>query len=222
MIILSTKELSKKQIALLDEKKFALIHTSFIKIKSIKFSIDKVNDFLIFTSKNAIRSVLKNRKINELKGKTCICVGEKTKLFLEKNGFSVLAFSKDANALAELILQKYSDHSFTFFSGTIRKDILPEKLSENNIPFDEITVYKTILQPKKNVLETEAILFFSPSAVTSYLQINEIGNQTCFCIGNTTAKALENSSNISTLNIKIASQPTVESVIEAVITHYNK
>lgn len=222
MIILSTKELSKKQIALLDEKKFAIIHTSFIKIKSIKFSIDKVNDFLIFTSKNAIRSVLKNRKTNGLKGKTCICVGEKTKLFLEKNGFSVLAFSKDANALAELILQKYSDHSFTFFSGTIRKDILPEKLSENNIPFDEITVYKTILQPKKNVLETEAILFFSPSAVTSYLQINEIGNQTCFCIGNTTAKALENSSNISTLNIKIASQPTVESVIEAVITHYNK
>ena len=222
MIILSTKTLSQKQIALLDEKKFALIHTSFIKVKSLKFTIEKVNDFLIFTSKNAVKSVLKNKKIDTIKLKKSFCVGEKTKVFLEKNGFTVVAFSKDANTLAELLIDDHSESTFTFFSGTIRKDVLPKKLSEKNIIFNEITVYETILQPKKNVLETEAILFFSPSAVESYLQINKIGNQTCFCIGNTTAKAVENSSEVSKANIIIASQPTVESVIESVLTYYNK
>lgn len=222
MFILSTKELSKKQIDLLDDKKFALIHTSFIKIKSVKFSIETLNDSLIFTSKNAVKSILKNKKTAILKTKECFCVGEKTKLFLEKNGFLVVAFAKDAKALSEMITADFSNRSFTFFSGNIRKDSLPKKLVEKEISFNEIVVYKTILQPKKNVLETQAILFFSPSAVESYLQINKIGNQTCFCIGNTTAKEVENSSEISKANIIIASQPTVESVIEAVITHYNE
>lgn len=221
MIILSTKELSKKQIALFDAKKFALIHTSYIKVKSLKFSIEKSNDFLIFTSKNAVKSILKNKKIEDLKKKKCFCVGTKTKLFLEKNGFSVTVVSVDANALAETIIKNYSEESFTFFSGTIRKDILPKKLSDSSILFNEITVYETLLQPKKNVLETAAILFFSPSAVESYLQLNKIGNQTCFCIGNTTAKAVTNSAEVPESNLIIAPQPTVESVIEAVITHYN-
>jgi uroporphyrinogen-III synthase len=218
MVVLSTKKLSKKQIALLDEKKFALVHANFIKIKALKFSLDQINENFIFTSKNAVKSVLKKNKVDSFKNKECFCVGEKTKLFLEKKGLNVVEYTTDASTLAEIIVKKYSNKTFTFFSGTIRKDILPKKLIENDIVFNEIQVYKTILQPKSIVLEIDAILFFSPSAVESYLQKNKIENQTtCFCIGNTTAKALENTSK----NIIIASQPSVENVMEEVIKYYN-
>ena len=222
MIILSTKELSKKQIDLFDAKNFALIHTNFIVIKPLKFTIDTINDFLLFTSKNAVKSVLKNNRLEQIKSKKCFCVGEKTKWFLEKNGFSVISFSKDANTLATEIIESHFEKTFTFFAGNVRKDILPNRLTDKKIGFNEITVYETILQPKKNVLETEAILFFSPSAVESYLQKNKIVKQICFCIGNTTARALENSSENSKLNIITANQPTVESVIEEVLKYYNK
>ncbi|WP_445456250.1 uroporphyrinogen-III synthase [Flavobacterium sp. HNIBRBA15423] len=218
MIVLSTKKLSKKQIALLDKKKFALVHANFIKIKTLKFSLTQINDNFIFTSKNAIKSLLKKTHIDSLKSKECFCVGEKTKIYLEKNGFKVVDFATDASTLAEIIVEKHSNKKFTFFSGTIRKDILPKKLIENDVAFNEIKVYKTVLQPKNMVLEINAILFFSPSAVESYLQKNKIENQTtCFCIGNTTAKTLENISK----NIIIASKPSVENVIEEVIKYYN-
>jgi len=218
MIVLSTKKLSKKQIALLDKKKFALVHANFIKIKTLNFSLNQINDNFIFTSKNAIKSLLKKSHVDSLKSKECFCVGEKTKIYLEKNGFKVVDFATDASTLAEIIVEKHSNKKFTFFSGTIRKDILPKKLIENDVAFNEVKVYKTVLQPKNIVLEINAILFFSPSAVESYLQKNKIENQTtCFCIGNTTAKTLENISK----NIIIASKPSVENVIEEVIKYYN-
>ncbi|HJS00482.1 MAG TPA: uroporphyrinogen-III synthase [Flavobacterium sp.] len=218
MIVLSTKKLSKKQIALLDKKKFALVHANFIKIKTLKFSLTQINDNFIFTSKNAIKSLLKKDHVDSLKSKECFCVGEKTKIYLEKNGFKVVDFATDASTLAEIIVEKHSNKKFTFFSGTIRKDILPKKLIENDVAFNEIKVYKTVLQPKNMVLEINAILFFSPSAVESYLQKNKIENlTTCFCIGNTTAKTLENISK----NIIIASKSSVENVIEEVIKYYN-
>lgn len=220
MIILSTKKLSKQQIALFDEKKFTVVHSNFIITKAITFKVDQLNEFVIFTSKNAIKSVLKNSNIDVIRNKKCFCVGEKSKLFLEKYGLDVVAFSKDAETLVNFIIETYSNKTFTFFSGTIRKDILPKKLIGNNFAFNEITVYKTVLNPKKIKLKTDVLLFFSPSAVESYLQENEVTNQTCFCIGKTTAKALEGS-EVSKLNIIIASQPSVESVIEEVIKYNN-
>jgi uroporphyrinogen-III synthase len=45
---------------------------------------------------------------------------------------------------------------------------------------------------------------------------NKIKNEICFCIGNTTAEALEK----ITRNIIIADQPSVENVIEDVIEEY--
>jgi uroporphyrinogen-III synthase len=62
----------------------------------------------------------------------------------------------------------------------------------------------------------DGILFFSPSAIASFLEKNEMKNETCFCIGTTTAKVLEN----KTKNIVIASKPTLEHVIDVVIQFY--
>jgi uroporphyrinogen-III synthase len=89
-------------------------------------------------------------------------------------------------------------------------------LAEAKIKFNEIQVYETSLTPHKIKTSVEAILFFSPSAIESYLTENKIKNEICFCIGNTTAEAL----NQVTKNIIVANQPSVEEVIEDVIEEY--
>jgi uroporphyrinogen-III synthase len=196
---------------------FNVVEKNFIKIKRIDFQIDTLNKFVIFTSKNAVKSILKSEFSNQLKTKKIFCVGQKTKQFLEKNDFIVQENADYASRLGQIIKEKYQDKSFSFFSGNLRKDSLPTILNESNIKWNEVVVYKTALNPIKIKKQIDGILFFSPSAVESYLTKNKLENKTCFCIGNTTAKAIEN----RTKNIIIASQPTVENAIEEVIKYYN-
>lgn len=195
---------------------FKVIEKNFIKTKKIDFQIDTLNEFVIFTSKNAVKSVLKSHFYDTINLKKIFCVGQKTKQFLEKKNFIVQECVNYAEDLGSEIVKKYQNNSFTFFSGNIRKNTLPDLLNENNIKWNEVVVYETSLKSKKIKTEIDGILFFSPSAVESYLTKNKLENQTCFCIGNTTAKAFEN----KTKNIKIAAQPTVENVIEEVIKYY--
>ena len=216
--ILSTKTLLQKQKQQLLDKNFSVAEKDFIAIKNISFELLLVNDNLIFSSQNAVESVLQHSKWETLKTKTVFCVGLKTKAILEESGFNVAAYSEYAADLAEIITLVYGTKNFTFFCGTIRRDELPNALNKHKITCNEIVVYETHLKTHKVEHKINALLFFSPSAVNSYLESNTITNETCFCIGTTTAKALEN----RTKNIVIASQPTVENVINEVIKFYKR
>ncbi len=105
--ILSTKKLTESESSFLSD--FDVIDEDFIRIELLNFDIDIDIDLLLFTSKNAVLSVLKNEKKARLKQIQCICVGEKTKELLEKNGFSVLDFSHYAEDLTKIISEKYSN-----------------------------------------------------------------------------------------------------------------
>lgn len=120
--------------------------------------------------------------------------------------------------MAEIITLIYSTESFTFFSGNLRRDVLPTILKENKITFNEIEVYETNLTPKKTNAKPDGILFFSTSAVESYLKWNTIKDEFCFCIGETTAASLEHK---KIKNIGIAEKPTIENVISEVIEYYS-
>ena len=216
--IVSTKKLSERQKQQLLSVNFLVFDEDFISIQSKIFEIENINDYLIFTSQNAVEGVLRNKKITELKTKKCFCVGEKTKALLEENDFEVVAISEYAAELASDIFNHYSKNSFTFFCGNIRRDVLPEALRLAEIALDEIEVYETVLTTNKIDFTPDGILFFSPSAVESYLQQNKIEDENCFCIGNTTAEALK----YATPNIIIANQPTMESVIMKCIENYRK
>ena len=216
--ILATKKLSERQKQLLLSANFSIFDEDFISIHKKNFEIENINDYLIFTSQNAVESVLRNKKIVEIKTRKCFCVGEKTKVLLEENDFEVVANSEYAAELASNIFNHYSKNSFTFFCGNIRRDVLPEALRLAQITLDEIEVYKTILTTHKIDFTPDGILFFSPSAVESYLKENKIEDENCFCIGNTTAQALK----YATPNIIIANQPTMESVIMKCIENYRQ
>lgn len=215
--ILSTKILLDNQKEALVSANFNVIEADFIRTESQPFQLNEINDNLIFTSQNAVQSFLLNPKSAELKTKNVFCVGLKTKILLSENGFNVIAYTGYAEDLAEIITLIYANESYTFFSGNLRRDTLPEALKEAKIKFNEIKVYDTILTPQKIKTAVEAILFFSPSGIESYLKENTIKKEICFCIGTTTASALEG----ITKNIKIADQPTIEDVIEDVIAEYN-
>jgi uroporphyrinogen-III synthase len=74
------------------------------------------------------------------------------------------------------------------------------------------------LSPQPIKEKVDGILFFSPSAVESYLAANKIKNEICFCIGETTAEALEKN---KIKNIIVAHQPSIEDVIDDVIQEYH-
>jgi uroporphyrinogen-III synthase len=207
--ILSTKKLQPNQKQFLLNADFRLIEADFIQIEFQNFDLNSTFDYLIFTSQNAVLNVLNNENHLILKDKICFCVGIKTKQLLEENGFKVENSFDYADELVDYLLENLSDKKFTFFTGNLRRDTIPTAFQKNNIVFEEIEVYKTVLTPHKIDNQINGILFFSPSAVQSYLKENSISNEICFCIGTTTAAEIEK----STKNIVIANQPTVENVI---------
>lgn len=216
--ILSTKKLLPNQMQELLDANFIVIEEDFIETNIKNFELSKVNNNLIFTSQNAVQSILQHPKCEDLKSKDVFSIGMKTKDLLTENGFNVIAYTGYAADLAEIISLIYSKETFTFFSGNLRRDVLPNTLKENGITFNEIEVYETKITSKKITKKLDGILFFSPSAVESYFKMNTIKDETCFCIGETTAEALENK---KVKTIVIADKPSVENVITEVLEYYN-
>lgn len=216
--ILSTKKLKPNQKQFLLNAGISVVEADFIAIRDKAFVFSNIQDNLIFTSGNAVIAVSQHPEVQDIRRNPCFCVGEKTADLLDENGFTVQEWANSASELANIIVSQYASESFTFFSGNQRLDELPLQLKKAEMAFSEIEVYDTILTPKPINTIVDGILFFSPSAVESYLSQNKIANETCFCIGKTTAKALEQ----TTENIVIANQPSVENTIIQTINHYKR
>jgi len=216
--IVSTKKLQANQKQYLLNANFSVVEADFIKIKLKKFTFKSKFQNLIFSSQNAVDSILKNTKLELLRSKKCFAVGQKTKIALELNGFKVIESADYASELASTICNQYSEESFVFFSGNLRREILPDSLTLANVRFEEIEVYETILTPQTINSKPDGILFFSPSAVESYVQANTITDEICFCIGKTTAEPVEK----ITSHCIIANQPSIENVIIQCIKYYSE
>ena len=219
--ILSTKVLLSHQKQVLTDVGLEVLESNFSQVDTKNFALKGIKDNLIFTSQNAVRSFLTHPQFEEnksdLQSKKAFCVGVKSKTILTDAGFEVIAYADYASDLTEIICLIYANESYTFFSGNLRKETLPLALKNAGIEFNEIEVYETQLKPHKIKEAVDAILFFSPSGVESYLKDNPIKKELCFCIGETTAEALENK---HIKNIIIAEHPSVENVITEVKEYY--
>lgn len=211
--IISTKKLTAPQKELLLNADISFVEADFIKPEPIEFKCPPHIKNAVFTSKNAVKPVLKeNVKIDN-----CFCVGDKTEALLEKNGLTVLEKAYQAKALAEKIIKNHADKDFIFFCGDKRREELPEFLNKHNINLQEIEVYKTELNSKQIEGNFDGVMFFSPSAVQSFVLRNEFENMTAFCIGKTTqAEAKKYTNNIITAN-----KASIENVIVQVIKYYS-
>ncbi len=215
--LLSTKTLSLPQKELLLNSGLGFVDYDAIKIELLEdFDFRQTEDIsnVIFTSKNAVKAVLKS----EISISNCFCVGNSTKTLLEENGQKVLEIAQNASELAQIIVKKYKNTSFSFFCGNLRRYELPEILKTHNVALKEYIVYKTHQNIKKFGRFFEGVLFFSPSGVQSYMTENSLEKSMAFCIGTTTASELEKYTN----NIIIANKPTVENVIVQAVKYFNQ
>ena len=214
--ILSTKKLSSVQKELLNNfivDEIELIEISFN--PSIKLQNPIKN--AIFTSKNAILSIFNQFTASELQFENVYCVGDKTAQFLEEKNVKVTVKANSAEELADEILLNKDIEEVYFFCGSLRRNELPEMLTENNIKVNEIEVYTTNFKPVKIKNTYDGVLFFSPSSVKSYLLKNTDTQSIAFCIGNTTAsEAIDDFENVF-----VADEPTVENVIESVNQYFD-
>ncbi|MCM4160600.1 uroporphyrinogen-III synthase [Antarcticibacterium flavum] len=215
--LLSTKKLTLPQKHLLLNTGIGLVEYDAIGIKVLELPQNlNLQKNLIFTSKNAVRAVLPYLNREVIFGSEVFCVGEKTAALLKTEGFQVVECENYGKSLATKIIKEYSDRSFTFFCGKMRREEIPHLLKGSNINFTEVLVYDTRLNKKEIKSEFDGILFFSPSGVKSFTRKNKISGATAFCIGTTTAAEAGKHTN----DIIIANKPTIENVIVGAVKHF--
>lgn len=216
--ILSTKKLTELQRNLF-KYPLVLIDEDFVNIEFIPVDKDEFKccpTTAIFTSQNAVNSILKNYERSELYFEKIYCVGEKTKQLLEDNNFEVTHFELYGKDLASYIITQKNLNEVTFFCGNSRLDVLPNTLNAHQIKVNEVVVYKTVLNQIQISDTIDGVLFYSPSGVQSYLMAKNSVKPKAFCIGTTTALSATNHFN----EIVIADNPTIEDVIHKVNQYY--
>ncbi len=226
--ILSTKFLSKSAVSkalqhdiIIEEISF--ISTNLIDNEPLKIKLKgflQQNITAVFTSKNAVLAFdqIANAEVHW----QIFCIGQATKIQVSKifGEEKITGTADTAAALSEIILQDNIIKKVIFFCGNHRRDELPKILTAGEIEVDEIMVYETLETPEKILPKFyDGILFFSPSAVNSFFQLNKIDKQTqVFTIGKTTAESLQQ--DFKKLPI-VADLPLEETMIDKVIAHFN-
>lgn len=217
--VLSTKILSINQRQHLLQADISLIQKDFIEVSYKAFDYRLSNSWNIFTSKNAIEGAKQNPNWFEIAKKPTVCVGQRTKQILQENNVEVRACAPYVKQLMEIIKDKFSDKEFDYFGGNLETIPVVEVLKSLSVTCQKYQVYHTQLSPQKIETPVNGILFFSASAVKSYLLNNDFkANQTIFCIGTSTAAALDK--DIS--SVVIASKQTIESVLVQCIKFYKQ
>ena len=236
--ILSTKRLTPSQKNLILGAGFSVVEYDAIDIEFADFKLPQGLEYLIFTSKNAVTAFLKkiretkavNNSIrntemllsapdnSEIENYKCFCIGPKTEALLVNNGFEVIKSPLNAKELAYFITEKYNKDHFSFFCGGSRRAELPQILKEHSVSFEEIKVYTTLLKSMSFKQHFDALLFFSPSGVQSFIANNHLKNTLAVCIGSTTAAEAQK----HTANFTIANDTTIESVIARAVKALNK
>ncbi|XP_040293679.1 uroporphyrinogen-III synthase isoform X1 [Bufo bufo] len=173
---------------------------------------------LIFTSPRAVEAVklcLKNNKeawehsLKDKWNRKCIyVVGKATAALVDDLGLSSEGeASGNAEKLADLICSKTISYSapILFPCGSLKREVLPKRLKEKNVPLESLTVYQTAQHPDIRSSLTDyftkegvpgSIVFFSPSGVKFCLRfIQELSNDRIkeikfASIGPTTSEAM--------------------------------
>lgn len=226
--ILSTKKLNQETLdkasvndVEIDEVPF--ITTEPIKnddLKNVLRGFLQQNIAAVFTSKNAV--LVFDQIVNAEVPWKIFCIGQSTKNLVAKVfGKEKISDTADnASELADIILDDDEIKKVIFFCGKQRREELPQKLVAGGKEVEEVVVYQTFETPQKISRKSyDGILFFSPSAVNSFLSLNKINEQTqVFVIGNTTADAIQQNKNKELI---IAESPTEENMIDQVIAHFS-
>ena len=226
--ILSTRPLNKSLVQEAKAVGISIDELSFIDTEPIQDiatqqEIEQAylqSSTVVFTSMNAVDAVLAWQD-GQQPDWVIYCMGNTTKLLLKENfgEHSVAGTASSAAELAELIAEESDIDEVVFFCGEQRRDELPAILRSKGIEVHEIIVYETIHTPHKVSKDYHAILFYSPSAVSSFFSNNKVPAQTIlFAIGNTTAKTIQQYCNNT---IIIGKEPGKEELVRQAMEFFS-
>ncbi len=227
--ILSTSPLHQSLIDKLGEHGISVDISSMINIEPVKSdSVTKQLKELftqqatvVFTSVNAVEHVIaataKGAKLDWRIFCTSKATADAVKDFFGAD--KIVAMADNASKLAEKII-KNKCKNVVFFCGNKARYELPDKLIKAKIAVQKIVVYNTVVTSAKMTKFYNAILFFSPSGVDSFLTENEFPTRTVlFAIGDTTADALK---EVTRNRIIISSVPSKENMVELVVDFFEQ
>ena len=215
-LILSTKKLDVALRERIVHNGLAYMEYDAIHVKPVSFELPAPTDYVIFSSKNAVKTVLKSAYA--LGNTQVLCVGKQSKELLFKKGIKTIKTTKNMAELISFIEKIAENASFLHFCGNRRLPLLAEKMTAWKANFKEIVVYDTALNIKKINAAPDAILFYSPSGVESHTNMNTIGNSSCFCIGETTAKALPEQPK----DLVVLENPNIKTLVAKTIQQLKK
>lgn len=218
--VLSTKQLR--------EETFRLFPHAGIVVKSVPFiRIDLPEHIVlpeaqqvdaIITSANAVIALSRIREKLPFFN-TIYCISGQTESLVREHLSAVHIVARPyASALVEILEKTAFTYPLWVFKGNKALPTIPEGLQNAGIAFEAIEVYQNTATPQLLQEDFEAILFFSPSAVESFLKNNFIPDNTItFAIGKTTARALKPFAK----QVKISEETTEASVVKAVVKYFN-
>jgi uroporphyrinogen-III synthase len=174
---------------------------------------------IVFTSGHAVQAVA--QMLDNTKNKWRIyCTGGST-ASLVRNYFGPSAIAGHADSakdLADVLLNGGPVGPVVFFSGTRRREELPEKLRCQGVELSELAVYETVETPVAVSKQYDGILFYSPSGASSFFSLNRVGPvAVLFAIGKTTASEIR---KISDNQIVVAERPSKELLLECAINYF--
>jgi uroporphyrinogen-III synthase len=182
---------------------------------------DNIQQYIVLTSKNGVMAFLQivnEWKLN-LSDYKVFSISEATKKLALAAGMQLTASTANAVALADEILKHKDIKVLTHICSNRRRDELSEKLKKAGVTVHDLIAYCTEFTPLKITHNYDAILFFSPSAVDSFLSVNSMHQANCFCIGQTTANHAKQKGYQHTY---IAATPSEDALVQELINHYAK
>ncbi len=216
--ILSTKILEDAVYERLLAAGHALTQYNALEAESFPFSAAPYPVY-VCSSQNAVaalREYWHRQDQNTLQTAKWFCVGEKTAETLEALGIQVTATAENATALIENYL-KPLDTKILWFTGVRKTPALENFIREKGC--DYMDCYMTRAVQKSFSQDFDAILFFSPSGIESYLKSNSLQSTTlACCIGETTAEAAK----AHTTDLLVSKKASSMHLAVEVINHFKK
>lgn len=187
---------------------------------------------VIFTSRHAVDhffQICQELKIEMPPEMKYFCISDQTSNYLQKyiviRKRKIFSGLKDTKDLLEII-KKHKNEKFLFPCSDIRKNDIPDFLSENGFTFTEAIMYHTVaanLNDLKNVYY-DILAFFSPSGIHS-LFVNfpdfKQNNTRIAAFGPTTAKAVRDASLILDIEAPLPNAPSMTGALELYIKSAN-
>lgn len=226
------RQLSEKHKIKIDFRPF--IHIEPVPVKEFRKQKVEIlsHTAVIFTSRNAVDhffNICKELKIEMPADMKYFCISDQTSYYLQKyiviRKRKIFTGSKTAQDLLE-ILKKHKNEKYIFPCSNIRKNDIPDFLTNNGYQYTEAVMYNTVASDLSDLANVnyDVIAFFSPSGINSLL-VNfpdfKQNKTRIAAFGPTTAQAVKDAGLSLDIQAPLPNAPSMTGALEEYIKEAN-